>query len=385
MSELSALKNTPDISFIDGKTVDEVQKEMIADYEAYISAAEGKTISLSRASVHRAIINAAATQIYLAMQYIDRAGKQNLLKYAYGDFLDNLALLRGVQRRAASAATATIKFTASAARTSAIGIPKGTRVAPQGEKIFFATAEYAEIPAGETTVTVSAACTEAGEKSNAIAEGELTVIVDPVPYVASATNTTASAGGAEIEDDDALRERIYLAPSSYSTAGPAAAYIYHAKQYSAAVGDVAVSADHDAGEVKIVFLAADGSTPSAEMIQSMQTYLSADTIRPLTDKVTVSAPTDVNYTINLTYYIGKNDSAIAESIQTAVTSAVQSFAVWQRSIGRDINPSKLTALVMAAGAKRVNIKTPVYSTISSAACAKLSGSPTITYGGIEDD
>lgn len=385
MSEISALKNAPDISFIDGKTVDEVQKEMVADYEAYISAAEGKTISLSRASAHRAIINAAAAQIYLAMQYIDRAGKQNLLKYAYGDYLDNLALLRGVQRRAATAATVTLKFTASALRTSAIGIPKGTRAAAQGSKLYFATEEYAEIPAGAATVTVPAACTTAGEAANATAEGDLTVIVDPIPYVAAVTNTTAAAGGAETEDDDTLRERIYLAPGSYSTAGPAEAYIYHAKQYSAAVGDVVVSADHDAGEVNIVFLTADGDAPNAEMTQAMQTYLSADTIRPLTDKVTVAAPTDVNYTITLTYYIGKSDSAIAASIQMAVSSAVETYIAWQRAIGRDINPSKLTALIIAAGAKRVVITAPTYTAVAATSCAKLSGAAAVTYGGLEDD
>ena len=79
MSEISAIKNTPDISFIDGKTVDDVQREMIADFEAYMTRIDGRPVTLGRASVHRAIINAAAVQSDLAMQYVDRAGKQNLL------------------------------------------------------------------------------------------------------------------------------------------------------------------------------------------------------------------------------------------------------------------------------------------------------------------
>lgn len=385
MSEISAIKNTPDISFIDGKTVDDVQKALIADYEEYMTAIEGRSVSLGRASAHRAILNAAAVQIYLAMQYIDRAGKQNLLKYSYGDYLDNLALLRGVQRRAASAATTTLQFTASAARTSAIGIPEGTRVAAQGSTLYFKTSEYAEIPAGSTSVTVSAVCTVAGAAANATAAGELTVIVDPVPYIASVTNTTDAAGGAEIEDDDTLKERIYLAPGAYSTAGAAEAYIYHAKQYSAAVGDVVVSADHDAGEVNIVFLDSDGAAPNSEMIAGLKNYLSANTIRPLTDEVNVAAPADVNYTISLTYYISKSDSAQAESIQAAVSSAVETFVTWQRTIGRDINPSKLTALIIAAGAKRVVITAPSYTAVAATSCANLSGTAAVTYGGLEDD
>lgn len=60
MSEISAIKNTPDISFIDGKTVDDVQREMIADFEDYMTRIDGRPVTLGRASVHRAIINAAA-------------------------------------------------------------------------------------------------------------------------------------------------------------------------------------------------------------------------------------------------------------------------------------------------------------------------------------
>ena len=385
MSEISAIKNTPDISFIDNKTIEDVQSEMIADFEDYMTRIDGRAVTLGRASVHRAIINAAAVQIYLAMQYADRAGKQNLLKYSYGDYLDNLALLRGVERIPAKAATTTLKFTASAARASAIGIPQGTRVAAPDGTLYFQTTEYAEIPASATTVTVAAECTEAGAAANAVAAGELTTIVDPIPYVASVTNTTDAAGGAEIETDDALKERIYLAPNAYSTAGAADAYIYHAKQYSAAVGDVVASADHDAGEVNIVFLSSDGSAPGTEMIQGLTAYLSAKTIRPLTDKVVVAAPANANYSISLTYYISRADSAQAENIQSAVNAAISQYTTWQRSIGRDINPSKLTAMIIEAGAKRVVVSSPVYTKVNATSVANLSGTASVTYGGLEDD
>ena len=41
MAEIDAIKNTPDISFIDNKTIDQVQSEMIADYVSFLSQAEG--------------------------------------------------------------------------------------------------------------------------------------------------------------------------------------------------------------------------------------------------------------------------------------------------------------------------------------------------------
>ena len=85
--------------------------------------------------------------------------------------------------------------------------------------VYFATDEYAEIPAGSTTVDVRPPARNRKRRKRADA-GELSTIVDPVPYVASVTNTTTTEGGAEIESDADLAERVYLAPGAYSTAGP---------------------------------------------------------------------------------------------------------------------------------------------------------------------
>lgn len=384
MPDISAIDNTPEISFIDNKTVEEVQAEMVADYEEYMTAAAGAEVKLERASPHRAILLSAAAQIYQVLQYVDRAGKQSLLKYSYGDFLDNIALLKGVTRNPATAAVTTIRFTVSAPRTSATGIPQGTRIS-SAEGIYFATDEYAEIPAGGSTVEVTATCTESGETGNGIAAGEIKTIVDPVPYISAAENINATNGGADTETDESLAERIYLAPSAYSTAGPEDSYKYLAQQYNAAIGDVVATSAVKAGQVDIVFIMSDGSTPDETTIAGLKAFLSADTVRPMTDTVTVAAPTEIPYSIGLTYYINRSASSQAVSIQAAVEQAVADYVTWQRAIGKDINPSKLTALVMAAGAKRVTLTAPTYTEVAATEVAALTGSPSITYGGLEDD
>ena len=384
MADLSAIQNAPDVSFIDGKTVDDVRGELIADYEAFMEQETGSPVTLDRASPHRMILNAAAVQIYQAMQYIDRAGKQSLLKYSYGGYLDNIGLLKGVSREPAKAATTTLRFTASAVRQTATPIPQGTRVSGGGS-VYFATSVYTEIPAGQSTVDVAASCTEAGTVGNGLAVGELSTMVDPLPYVESVTNTAETQGGAEIESDDALAERIYLAPGAYSTAGPTDGYLYHARKFSASIGDVVATSDQAAGEVDIVFLMADGSAPSAAMIAALKEYLSGDTIRPMTDKLTVAAPVEVTYSINLTYYINRSDSARAVTIQQEVAQAVEAYKTWQRTIGRDINPSKLAALVMEAGAKRVTVTAPTFTAVADTKVAALSGTASVTYGGLEND
>lgn len=384
MPDISAVKNAPDISFIDGRGIDDVRAEMVADYEQFMEQATGQSMSLDRASPHRMELNAAAAQIYQAMQYIDRAGKMNLLKYSYSTYLDNLALLKGVTRLPAAAASTTLRFTLSALRQSTTGIPKGTRVAGP-DNVYFATTEYAEILAGEMTVDVTAACVDDGTAGNGFEIGELSTIVDPIPYVAGVENVTVTEGGTDVESDDDLAERTHLAPGAYSTAGPEGGYEYWVRTYSGAIGDVKITSDQQAGTVDIYFLMDDGSDPGEEMITGLLEYLKNGDMRPMDDLVNASAPEGVPYAIEFKYWINQTDSARAATIQEAVAAAVEQYMTWQRKIGRDINPDELTAAVKMAGAKRLAIKSPVYTPVGKSKVAALALPPVIEYGGLEDE
>ena len=77
--------------------------------------------------------------------------------------------------------------------------------------------------------------------------------------------------------------------------------------------------------------------------------------------------------------------AQAVTIQSDVNQAITDYIQWQRHIGRDINPSKLISMIMAAGAKRVVVTYPVYTVVASTKVPTLSSDPTITYGGLEND
>lgn len=384
MPDISTIKDLPDISFIEYKTVDDVKTSMVADYEAYMTEATGKPYTLPRVSRDRFKLYAAAAQIYQAMKYVDIKGKMDTVKYSVGDFLDLLGAFRcGATRNQAAAAVTTIRFTLSAARASVTAIPKGTRIA--AGQLFFATSVYAEIPAGDLTADIPATCMTAGETGNGLAPGELKTLVDPVPYVQSVENTSTSSGGADRESDESFAARIFIAPGKYSTAGSRNGYEYHVQDYSSAIGGVHVSSDQAAGTVDIVFVMADGSLPSAEMISAMSQHMSAETLRPMNDLVTVRAPAEVKYTVSLTYYINQSDNNRAAAIQQAVSAAVDNYIAWQRKIGRDINPSKLLALVMGAGAKRAQITAPIFTAIPADSIAAIDGTASITYGGLEDD
>ena len=105
----------------------------------------------------------------------------------------------------------------------------------------------------------------------------------------------------------------------------------------------------------------------------------------MTDFVTVSAPRVRTYDLELTYYIGRSDKAQATAIQGRVAEAVAAYNRWQTTeIGRDINPSKLGEMVMAAGAKRVEMAAPVHQIVGAKSVAVLNGQA-VHYGGLEDD
>lgn len=376
--------NLPDISFIDSTTVDEVMTQMINDYQEKYREVTGRETSLAQANPYRLIMYASAMQIYQVMQYADYAGKMSFLAYARGDYLDNLAALRGVQRTENRAAVTRLQFTIENPIGAIVAIPAGSRVT-NGNDVFFATDEYVEIKAGETSVTVPATCTIAGAFGNGFSAGELNVLVNTLPYVKRVENTVTTYGGADREDDESLRERVYAYPNSYATAGPIGAYEYHAKTAFPEVGDVMVRSEAP-GEVNIYFICEGGGIPDPELIARVKNHLDDKNIRPLTDKVIVQAPKAQVYDVRMTYYIPVSSKAtVVAAIQGAVDTAVEIYNTWQtEKIGRDINPSYLIQKVMEAGAKRVEVESPPFMVLDKSTVAKL-GSVTVNYGGVEDD
>ena len=379
---IEEIENLPEVSFIDNITLDDVQRQMVADYQERYEKLTGEKIALSRADPPALVLYACSIQIYQTLLFVDRAGKQDLLKYSYGGFIDNLAALKGITREPAKAAVVKVRFTLSGLRPSPVSIPAGTRVT--NSELYFETNEYAEIAAGEESIDLVCTCQTTGISGNGLMAGDINILVDPIAYVQSVENVEESSGGTDIEDDDSLAERIYIAPSKYSVAGPEEAYRYWVKTFNSSISDVYIDSENPT-EVLIEFIMNDGELPSESVIYSLQDYLYNENIRPLTDQVIVKAPDTVEYSLEVKYYINQSDAAQAQTIQNNVNAAIENFIIWQRSkIGRDINPSKLTCMMEDAGAKRVEIALPIFRRIGKSDVAKLS-TKTVTYGGIEDD
>ena len=381
---IDEIERLPDISFIGDVTLESIKSKMVEDYQTKYQEETGRSVTLKDGEPITLMLYACAVQIYQMYLNADKAGKMNFLKYAYGDFLDNLGALKGVARQTETAATCTVRFSVSALRPAVIAIPQGTRVTTQGAGIYFSTDEYAEIPAGTAYVDVACTAITPGTIANGIAEELINVLVDPIAYIGSVSNITATSGGLEGESDESFAERIYLAPAQFVVAGPESAYIYFVKEAYPGVADVKVTSPSEC-EVDIRVIGENGELLSSEILQRIEDYINSREIKPMTDHVTVDSPTVTNYNINFSYYINRSDVNAVATIQSAVDKAVAKYITWQSDkIGRDINPQKLIEYVMEAGIKYMSVTSPAQTVVGATAIAKL-GTKTISYGGLMDD
>lgn len=374
------------ITFVNINT-DLIQETIISLYEKIT----GRT--LERADPIRLFILSICYIVILLLKVINYTGKQNLLRYSAGKYLDELGYLMDTERLSATAAQTTIKVTLSDTFTKDTVIPKGIRVSPDGN-IYFSTDEVLIIGAGKKEGTVSATCTELGTIGNGFLPGQIKLIIDPNPYVQAMENTTLSEGGSEIEEDDVYRERIHNSPEKFSVAGPDGAYEFWARSASALIEDVRVVSPVP-GDVDIYAILQGGELPQQELLDEIYTICNDKKIRPLTDHVFVKTPEVIKYDINVTYFVHIDDQYKLTEISAAVESAVNNFALWTKSkIGRDINITELHSRILAAGVKRVDIKIPQYTQILEGDNTKKVVDPvqlavaeniTITYGGIEYD
>nr|WP_241566391.1 baseplate J/gp47 family protein [Pseudoalteromonas sp. R3] len=171
----------------------------------------------------------------------------------------------------------------------------------------------------------------------------------------------------------------------FSTAGPAGAYVFHALKASPKVRDVYVSApeferasvtDGNAtsafvlnctsnaglsepmpGDVAVTILSDEGSGLASDtLLNTVQTYLNQDEIRPLTDRVRVKSATIKPFTINARLYLypGMDSNAIQQK-------ALDTTAGWlseHYKLGHDISLSALYAVLHREGVQRVELLEP---------------------------
>ncbi len=181
------------------------------------------------------------------------------------------------------------------------------------------------------------------------------------------------------ESDEALRRRVQLSFEGRSTAGPAGGYIFHALGADSRVLDASVHSPTP-GDVYVTVLSSEGDgTPSEELTEIVRATLSSDDIRPLTDRVIVTAATVKPYSIDatLTYYPGPDPAVV---YQTAMKS-INSFIERNRRLGRDITLSGVISALHVEGVYKVDLASPALDVVVDVHEASFCQSLSVVSGG----
>jgi phage-related baseplate assembly protein len=372
-------RHFPDISFVDTDPMP-LLTSLISAYELFTNR------RLYPADPTRKFIEWITDIIIQERVIINESAKQNVPRYAEGEYLDSLAeIFKDAERLQPQPARTTMRCHLSVARPSAQTIPRGTRVTVDGV-INFETTESITIPPGQLYGDAPAICLTPGTTGNGFAPGQITQLIDIYQFYERVENITMSSGGADKETDDAFYERLRDSMESFSTAGSVGAYIYWTKTASARIIDVRPTSPVP-GVADIRVLLENGEMPDEEMIQLIHETLSGgdDGVRPFTDHVIVSGPEPKYFDIDATYFIPAPRTNSAALIQAETERALQSYIRWQTErMGRDLNPSRLNKMLMTSGIKRTEIRKPEFTVVEENSVAVLRECNLI-YGGIENE
>lgn len=183
------------------------------------------------------------------------------------------------------------------------------------------------------------------------------------------------------ESDADFRRRVQLSPEGYTVAGAQGAYVFHALGADPNVKD-AQAFSPGPGLVTVYVLSREGNgTASVDMIEAVEDTLSADTIRPMTDNLTVQSAAVTEYTVvaELTVYAGPDSEVVRQSAE----AAAQAFVAEQHRMGYDITRSGLFAALHRPGVQNVTLTSPAADIVVGTGEAAFCTAVTVTVGGTD--
>lgn len=318
---------------------DEIYKEM---QKAFIEA--GGDV-LYPGDEKEMTLRAVQSVMVQAFAGVDNALRMATLRYAQGDYLDMYGEKRNCTRIQAAAAKATAEITFKASGISKT-IAAGTALTADGEHMYtldedVAQSGYAQvIRAGITAL-------DAGSVGNGLTEGTQMQFMIPQEAVESVYCTGDAKGGQEKEDDETYRERIRKFGLAEITTGPQIQYESVAMDVTSEILDARAS-NLGAGRVGVALLL-KSSTGAGAILESVKAALNAQSVRPLTDEVSVYEAVSIPYTLNVQYRAESSTNLAA-----SLAAVIREYQAWQdETIGRAFNPDRLMAELYQAGAIRV--------------------------------
>lgn len=209
---------------------------------------------------------------------------------------------------------------AQAALSYAAEIPAGTVCAASGENaVEYETTEAAVLPAGALTVTAAAQAVLGGRRGNA-AKGAVNTLITPPAGIESVTNDVSFTGGADKEDDEALRTRLlrcfYALPNGSNTET-----YRRAALMTPGVKSVQVVPRANGVNTVAVYLYGDNGAVTDEVLGKVGETL--EKLKEISVDVTVAAAVAVRKPV--TVYVKPKDGCAFEDAKASCTAAITAY------------------------------------------------------------
>lgn len=182
-----------------------------------LKLAFGDGINLSETSTFGILVGIFSERYYLLWEKLEAIYNASFPEQAYGNYLDEIVALNGMQREPASKSNVTLRFTRSNNPADGdVEIPVGTQANAVGSSVIWVTKVAATILTGNTTVDVEAEPENTG--SIAAVAGTITVLVSAPANVGAVTNPDIARLGTDEETDSELKIRRWTELGRVGTA-----------------------------------------------------------------------------------------------------------------------------------------------------------------------
>jgi phage-related baseplate assembly protein len=158
------------------------------------------------------------------------------------------------------------------------------------------------------------------------------------------------------EADDQLRSRTQIAPEALSVAGPKGAYVFHARQVSAAIVDVNVWSPSPGVVHVIPLVAAGNGVPDDATIAAVQVALNDDYVRPLTDAVSVLKARLLPATISASLFMSRGPDPA--TVQAAALASLNLYLAARRMVGATVYAKGIETALMVGGVDDLELASP---------------------------
>lgn len=312
------------------KTMDEIYQEMARTYVQRTGMELGSCDTAVR-------LYALAAQVYALYVQGDWVARQAFPQTAEGEYLDRHAALRGLERKTGTHAKGVVRFENSTAAAQDRTIPAGTVCMTAG-LVRFETVEQAVLPAGALSVDVAVRAVEPGTAGNVSAETITAMAVAPLG-VSSCRNPEACFGGEDVEEDEALRERVLATFKRLPNGANAAYYQQQALSFDQVAQAAVVPRPRGVGTVDVV-VSTPAGLPDQALLEEMTAYF--EQRREIAVDVQVRAPETV--TVDVAVQVAAGENADPAQVKQTVEEALKGWFTGHR-LGEKVLRVRLGDLV----------------------------------------